>query len=553
MNPENHNEIWQVEVGGQIYEAALADLPEWIGEGSLQPDDKVRKGHLRWIEARRVPSLIPFFNAREKGEPMPVVKTVTEPEPVVVTDVKVPAVHLAYNAVAASSIQTELTGKLKNRFTSPDECANHSGVATAWICSGCNASLCKSCPKSYGGNVRICSECGSMCRSVKEVAENTRKESIAARSSTEAFGMSDLAASFAHPFKFKSSLFFGGLMYMFFTVGQSASGIGGIFMTGASIICVMLANMLTFGVLANTAMNFTQGNLEADFMPGFEDFSIWDDVVHPFFLSIGAYIASFGPFLIVAAIGTYLIFSNLAAQSEKFNQQLSKIPGTELYAPDRTIEQSQKVKDLLAKVKEHNEDALVYKEGQVAAAESADQVENESTPDKGQALAEEAAELERSFNQTRAEQLEAIAGSASKPEDQYREMFNGILRIAAPLVVVGILALLWGLFYFPAACVVAGYSRSFLATINPTVGLDTIRRLGATYVKILLMALLLAVISITGQVIVSTLLSPFDLPRLGNIPATAIGSFIAFYFWVVFFCVLGFALFKSADRLKLYK
>ena len=78
MNEDTRNEIWQVEVGGTIYEAALAELPEWIGEGSLQPADKVRKGNLRWIEARKVPALLPFFNARERGEPMPVVQTITD-------------------------------------------------------------------------------------------------------------------------------------------------------------------------------------------------------------------------------------------------------------------------------------------------------------------------------------------------------------------------------------------------------------------------------------------------------------------------------------------
>src|SRR6188508_452236 len=71
-------EIWQIEVGGQIYEAPFAELPDWIGEGSLHPDDKVRKGNLRWIEAKRVPLLVPFFNAKAKGEPMPIVVSDTD-------------------------------------------------------------------------------------------------------------------------------------------------------------------------------------------------------------------------------------------------------------------------------------------------------------------------------------------------------------------------------------------------------------------------------------------------------------------------------------------
>src|SRR5688500_5168308 len=75
MNP---HEIWQVEVGGQVYEAAFAELGDWIGEGSLLPQDKVRKGNLRWTEARHVPTLVPFFNAKERGLPMPVLFSTTD-------------------------------------------------------------------------------------------------------------------------------------------------------------------------------------------------------------------------------------------------------------------------------------------------------------------------------------------------------------------------------------------------------------------------------------------------------------------------------------------
>ncbi|MBK6590771.1 MAG: hypothetical protein IPG22_21065 [Acidobacteria bacterium] len=113
--------------------------------------------------------------------------------------------------------------------------------------------------------------------------------------------------------------------------------------------------------------------------------------------------------------------------------------------------------------------------------------------------------------------------------------------------------MLWGLFYFPAASAVAGYTRSFGATLNPAVGLDTIRRLGFDYVKILAFGLLLAIASGMVGGVIGAILSPFDLPRVGNLPATAIGSLFGFYFSVVFSCVIGFALYKNAERLKLFR
>lgn len=59
-------EMWQINIGGQIYEADFEAMTQWILEGSLLPQDKVRLGNLRWIEARKVPALVPIFSALER-------------------------------------------------------------------------------------------------------------------------------------------------------------------------------------------------------------------------------------------------------------------------------------------------------------------------------------------------------------------------------------------------------------------------------------------------------------------------------------------------------
>ena len=65
------------------------------------------------------------------------------------------------------------------------------------------------------------------------------------------------------------------------------------------------------------------------------------------------------------------------------------------------------------------------------------------------------------------------------------------------------------------------------------------------------MGFIVAVISGFIGMILSGVFSAFDLPGVGNIPASAIGSLFGFYFSIVFACVLGFALYKASDRLKL--
>jgi hypothetical protein len=107
------------------------------------------------------------------------------------------------------------------------------------------------------------------------------------------------------------------------------------------------------------------------------------------------------------------------------------------------------------------------------------------------------------------------------------------------------------LFYFPAACTVAGYTRSFAATVNPSVGLDTIKRLGSTYLLILVMGLLLLIVSGAVSGVLNMVFFSFDLPGLGNMPAKFLGSMFGFYVTVVFSCLLGYALFKKADLLDL--
>ena len=64
--------------------------------------------------------------------------------------------------------------------------------------------------------------------------------------------------------------------------------------------------------------------------------------------------------------------------------------------------------------------------------------------------------------------------------------------------------------------------------------------------------LLLVVSSVIGGIL-SLIFLPFNMPAVGNLPAKFLGSMAGFYFSVVFSCIIGYALYKAADRLKLYR
>ena len=553
MQEQNLSEIWQVDVNGTIYEAPFHELGEWIDGGSLLPEDKVRKGNLRWIEARKVPALVPFFNAKTAGEPMPVTvtTTVSESEPFNRTGEAGQAEAISVPEPIATSLNDRPINQpqVENVIDSA-VCALHTGVESSFLCDGCGNGFCRGCPSSYGGSVKICPLCSALCRPAAEVQSVKHRAETISRDTTEGFGLGDFAAALGHPFKFKTSLLLGALLYMFFTLASGAGGLGGIMMVGTGLIASMAANAIAFGILANTINNFVQGKLEENFMPDFDDFSIWEDVVHPFFLYIAAVISSFGPAIAVALFGFYLITSSVSTKMDAYKSDLEKIPGTNVYAGRKLADQSGDVKDVLSRLDQKQRERI---EGLTASADSIDDpAEKTNQPPVIDEESRQQEELWAIATESRKQSLESTLGKS--PETEAREQAETIqafLGLAAPIVVIGGIALLWGLLFFPAACAVAGYTRSSTATINPLVGLDTIRRLGLDYVKILFMGFILGVMAIVVSGILAAIFAPFDLPSLGNLPAKALGSLFTFYVSVVFSCLLGYALYKSADKLGL--
>lgn len=547
MNKSTHNELWQVEVGGNIYEAAFSELGLWIGDGSLLPDDKIRKGNLRWTQAKLVPTLIPFFNAKAAGVSMPAVQTTTSVAPTIAPSEVTQSENNVTAAVAQSTEVIRQVAEHKSIKVNDKICLFHPDLSSLFQCAGCGSGFCKTCPKSYGGTVKICPHCGQMCKPVGEA--KAQQQQTGAISSSKGFGAGDFFSALGYPFKFKVSLFIGAVMFMLLTLGRGAAGMGGIFMIVGGVFSGMWANALTFAVLSNTIDNFIQGKFDENFMPEFDDFELWGDVVHPFFLSIAAYLSSFGPFLLVLAIGFYLVTSAVGDQMDAYKSDLERIPGTQVYAGRGLADQSGDVKDVLKDIDRKQRE-------RIAAGESVDEGQVTSLVTQPTPVVDEESrqqeELWAAVNESRKKSLESAIGKM--PETQEQEdaaMIKAFLGLAAPLVVIGFITFVWGLIFFPASCAVAGYSRSFVATINPLIGLDTIKRLGVDYVKILAMGFVLLLSSLVVGGILGAIFAVFDMPLVGNLPATALGAIFSFYLMAVFSCILGYALFKSADKLGL--
>lgn len=580
MNITDFQEVWQIDAGGQIYEARFEEMAQWIFEGSLLRQDKVKRGNLRWIEAQKVPALVKFFNAKEQGLPPPVFASTTDAQATAETVQPhnfAPAQSVstnpyqttisqpAENGFQASQITFEAQPNAPNfqnqtewqdspysqpeqQFNQPpphefnvmptaDFCSMHQDVSASYLCGTCGNGFCAACPKSYGGNVKICPFCGAMCKSVKEVQEKTQAAFQYATDISKGFGFEDFLNALAYPFKYKTSLFVGAIMFMLFTLGQGAGSMGSIFLAGAGLICWMLSNMLTFGVLANTVENFAQGKIGGNFMPSFDDFSLWDDVVHPFFLSLGVYLVSFG-LVIVIIVGTVIWGLNQVSNaiSESYTDTNKAKILTDKDSPFNNNPNFQKQKDFYGDGEMPDENGIIKSQG----------VRDETE--------EDVRRTNDLINDYRKKQLESGLGKAPETvQQEQRQMIESFMKTAVPILILTLLGFLWGVFYFPAACCVAGYTRSFVATLNPAVGLETIKLLGWDYVKLWFMGLLILIASGIVGLILGLIFMPFDMPTFGNLPAKAVGSLFGFYFSVVFSVILGFALYKNADKMNLFK
>ncbi|MEO6654884.1 MAG: hypothetical protein ABIO36_02275 [Pyrinomonadaceae bacterium] len=555
MNTEQNQERWQVESGGEVFDTTFGEMTLWIDEGSLLRIDRVRKGNLRWIEAGKVPSLIEIFNSKDNGEPpqAPVVTLTRLGEPLARPVTKSNPPNFTHVMVGTAEDGQQV-------------CSIHPDFPSSFVCGTCASQFCKTCPNSYGGSVKICPMCGAMCSPIAKVAEVKRVDAIYRAGVGGKFGFGDFGKALAYPFKFKTSLIMGGIMYMLFSIGQGATSFGGIYMLAGSLACFSMANTLTFGILAHTVENFSQGKIGDNFMPSFDDFSVWDDVIHPFFLSIGVYIVSFGPLIAVGLFAFFMVAGSVTKEMNPVQSDAARLVRPDLPYAANAVEQSKAVKELLNKQQntqlnriaamdkgeDYDAEPPASAGGTNVASNSTTNPTTNSAPKVVDASEDNVMRAQAMIEQSQKAQAEAIVGKA--PETRAAEraaMIKQVLGYGVLFLLLGGICLLWGLFYFPAACAVAGYTRSFAATLNPSVGFDTIKHLGVDYVKILLMGLIVAVISGFIGMILSGVFSAFDLPGMGNIPANAIGSLFGFYFSIVFACILGFALYKASDRLKL--
>jgi hypothetical protein len=132
----------------------------------------------------------------------------------------------------------------------------------------------------------------------------------------------------------------------------------------------------------------------------------------------------------------------------------------------------------------------------------------------------------------------ATAGEAGAHNPFQAEREGG--SIVGPIAMLGIVvAVIWMIAYMPVALTVAALSKSILSTLNPAIGIDTIKKMGGTYWQ----ALAIYVAIVVAQTVAAFVLGL--IPFLGGLAAAFVNAYAA----LAIGCTLGLAVFKKAAEL----
>lgn len=495
-------ERWQVSTVEGVFEADLDTLKQWIVEGCVLPTDKVCKGKLNWIDAGRAPMLRAAFNG-ELSTPSPAPAAPLPdhemPQPQVAAaalEADAPVDHSFDQGDPHQSFKSEQSAPQFsfNAESAAEVCHNHPDVPPKYICRACATLFCKECTKFVGtSGIAICTLCGELCRLF--AVEKNKARHLDFQSS--GFGLKDFTRALRYPFQHKIALLCGAALYGFLLL----AGLRG----------QVIAFVIMFGCIAHVISQVAWGKLEQSFLPDFSAFSLWDDLVCPIFLGIGIAIVTWGP---VIAFSLALLFSVINGPKP------ASLSGL---APPSAPQSNALTPEELSVLTDPNPDPKKL--------EAANAKLNGGNP---------AYQISKAAEESKKEHADPLADL---------RYFTSFLQLPVFLVLLLLLSVAWAIFYGPMALAVAGYTQHFSSVINPLVGLDTIKRMGGTYFKAFGMVLLIQVVSFVITAIVGIILSPFDIPFIGNLPAKFVDGSLTFYFNLVVACILGLSLFKCADRL----
>lgn len=533
------NEIWQIMIDGQVYEADTNTLKEWAAEGRVLPTDKVKKGALNWNEANRIPMLRAIFSGQvTPNPPTQLPTTPSSPYNQQSYPQQGNTAGTLYSG-PSSTQQSNTTGTLYNAPNSAPQynpgvsgampvfnpaatasplvnpvgaggvCSNHPDMAVKFVCRMCNAPFCKDCPKMVG-SVAICPACGDMCNKAEEIIQKASKvaKTVSDYGAAQDYGAPEFMQALKYPFRHKIPLLFGTIVYAFFTLGSEIGD------RQSSMIATTFATVFLFGCMSLAIRQVSLGRINNSFLPDFSAFSIYDDIIRPIGLSISVSVVTFAPIVVLilalAATGQFAFFATpdvMPPPPEPIDVK-ALIDGND---PDKELEEMKKLQKL------------------------------EPTRDLG------VRDLEKKDKEKQKEE-----GMKNLQEEATGQHLKQLLAAGAVAIIIVGFGLIWAFFYYPMAITIAGFTQDFKAVLNPTLGFETMRTMGNVYIRAFLMYSALTFGSLIIKGILAFIMLPIlVIPYLGLAVYNTITGVLTFYTSLVLSCIFGLALYKCADKLDI--
>ena len=486
-------ELWQIEVQDRVYEATLDEVIEWIKEGAVLPEDRIRRGNLRWLSAGRVPELRKHFQSDTADEPASVTyELVTDFSDLLNVKPDAPA------DVAADTAQADESGQ---RF-----CLVHPSRPAAYYCKICGNLYCTTCPNKFGSDVRLCPSCGAMCAQYVQGEEilatrgainkpYARRTNEAVQSETETpttdtdtgLRFRDLLHAVKVPFRFPADFILCSFVVALLLLGQSSFVLGEIPALIFAVGCALLLSALLFGTLSKISENFAEDEPDASFRSRFRASTFHKDFVQPFLLGVAVFIVAFGAFFVLTAgAGVYAWW--------QFSDSVEAV--------ESAMRESQTKLDLAA---------------------------------QEQQLSGQRVNIEESIEQSRQKLINSVLGREYAVDNpNVSRIIKSFMRLSLGFLMPIALAFVFGVVFFAAACATAVSTGSFKKTINPLVAFKTMRKFGFDYIKLLLILQLSVIVSAAAAIGVYQGFSRLEMPLAGFIAAIVTAALLFFFFWLVF-------------------
>ncbi|HXF42410.1 MAG TPA: hypothetical protein VNK26_01595 [Pyrinomonadaceae bacterium] len=400
--------------------------------------------------------------------------------------------------------------------------------------------------------MKLCPQCDAFCNEITK--RNAEQDESLPTSRKGYLDFRDFIYAIRFPFKTKSTFVVYALIFALLITASKVVIFGGIlFFCG--IVCLIAANTLAFGILANVSESFAAGRLRLNLIPDFDDFSIWDSAVHPLLVNLSALIISFAPFLVIVGLISHIVSAEIIAERENIKKELQKIPGTQHYAGRELNEQSLDVKKVLNQIAANKNLEIEENLDQSSASNSSKSNSsvnaNLSDGIRSQIQSGHLAESETGNCPATIEGINCTNLGHTKELSLFDSEHLAIWlnKVPGPLILLLFAVLIWGIIYYPAALCVAGYTRLIVTTLNPLVAFDVVRSLKGEYIKLVVVFILAVAAWLVTYLMLNFIFLPLELPLLGNLPATFLSSIMFFYLIIVYSGLIGLNLYHSADKL----